>query len=131
MNEELKSVVSLAGLHIPKKQQMLYIHEMYKAGLIGLSSKVDNINLKVQYVSDESPVVLHIDDFRNLGNQYLMYRGEKFFECVNCGLVVRKKSNVQKYCPTCAQEIHIQKTMASMMRNSFQHDSNVDTNSQG
>lgn len=81
------------------------INDLWTLGYIGYSRVVDNININVKIIDDDSPVEIFVNDFRNLGNQYMRYCGEKYIECQNCGKIIRQNKNVQKYCTECAVEI--------------------------
>ncbi|MBR6649446.1 MAG: hypothetical protein IKL29_08725 [Bacteroidaceae bacterium] len=111
VNRKDKEIFSLANITITTKRQSLMINDLWTLGYIGYSRVVDNININVKIIDDESPVELFVTDFRNLGNQYMRYCGEKYIECQCCGVVIRKDSNVQRYCRDCAAEINRQKTL--------------------
>lgn len=111
VNKKDKEVFSLANITITTRRQSLYINDLWSAGYVGFSKVVDNINLNVRIVDNSSETALTITDFRNLGNQYLRFAGEKYFECQCCGLVVKKKSDKQKYCTACAVEVDRQKAL--------------------
>lgn len=82
-------------------EQPLLLHELKEMNLIQRSNRIDNPNFRVLFIDNDSPVVLHITDLRELGYQYLKYKGEKFIECAECGVLLRKKNNATKYCPAC------------------------------
>lgn len=111
VNRQDKEIFSLANIVITSKRQSLMINDLWKLDYIGYSKVVDNININVKIVDDTSEQVLFIDDFRNLGNQYLMYFGDdgKYKRCECCGKVVKVTSGRQKYCPDCAVDINRQK----------------------
>lgn len=109
VNRKDKEIFSLANISITTKRQSLMINDLWTMQYIGYSRVVDNININVKIIDDESTVVLFISDFRNLGNQYMKYCGEKYIECQCCGKIVRQNKNVQKYCNECAVEINRQK----------------------
>lgn len=107
VNQSVKDIFSLANMHAMLKQnQYKLIHNLYVKDLIGFSKRVDNMNIQVKCLNYDSDPCLQIYDYRNLGNQYLRYKGEKFMECESCGLVVKRMSSRQKYCPDCAKEIN-------------------------
>ena len=81
--------------------QPLLLNDLKQLGLIQTASRIDNPNFRVLFIDNDSPVVLHITDLRELGYQYLKYKGEKFIECAECGVLLRKKNNATKYCPAC------------------------------
>lgn len=105
VNRDDKDIFGLANIKVTSQRQSLMINDLWKMNLIGFSRVVDNININVKIVDDESPVELFIGDFRNLGNQYMKYCGEKYIECQCCGKVVKKNNGKQKYCHDCAVEI--------------------------
>ena len=58
-------------------------------------------------MDNNSETVLKIDDFRELGYEYLDYIGDgKFIRCECCKKFIRKKSNKQKYCTDCYKRIN-------------------------
>lgn len=77
-------------------------YSLAKMDLITYSRKVDNINVKVGFIDNESDIVLRVDDLRELGYQYLMYKGEKFIKCAECGIVTRATVHNKRYCKNCA-----------------------------
>ena len=82
--------------------QFSCFYELSKMDLITYSRKVDNINVRVGFIDNASDVVLKITDLRELGYQYLMYRGEKFIKCAECGIVTRATAHNKRYCKNCA-----------------------------
>ena len=104
-NIPVKDICSMAGVSLTMYKQ----HEMRGAlaerGIIQLSRTVDNVNARVTFIDHDGDPVLKIDDMRNLGNQYLMYVGEKYLRCEMCGIVVPRTSNSQRYCASCAKKI--------------------------
>ena len=111
VNRKDREIFSLANIMVTTKRKSLMINDLWTLGYIGYSRVVDNININVKIVDDESPVELFVSDFRNLGNQYMRYRGEEYIECQCCGVVIRKNSNVQRYCHDCAAEINRKKAL--------------------
>lgn len=116
VNRKDNEVFSLANITATNKRQSLMINDLWSMGLIGYSRAVDNININVKIIDEDSPGAMLITDFRNLGNQYLRYCGEQYIECQGCGAVVKRRSNSHKYCKSCAPEINIQKTAQNQKR---------------
>lgn len=77
-------------------------YDLTKMDLITYSHRVDNINVRVGFIDNDSEVVLNITDLRELGYQYLMYKGEKYLKCAECGIVMKPSCNRQKYCKECS-----------------------------
>lgn len=115
VNTPDRDVLRLANVVTPQKRQNVMMRELKEEGLVKFSRRVDNLNMQLTYIdkSDED-VVMRISDFRSLGNQLLKYCGGDFITCGQCGIVVRRKSNRQKYCPQCAAEIHVKKSVDSI-----------------
>ena len=93
--------------------------ELKDADMIQFSRKIDNLNVKVVFMEGDVSA-LHIQDFRNLGYQYLKYYGAPYFECENCGMTVKiqepAKGRRQKYCPSCAIEVKTRQNVNAVMR---------------
>ena len=113
VNRQDKDIFSLANIVVTSKRQSLMINDLWNLGYIGYSRVVDNVNRNVKIVNDQSEQILFIDDFRNLGYQYLMHYGDegryKFCEC--CGKAIKVNSGRQKYCSECAADMNRQKAI--------------------
>lgn len=122
VNNKDCDIMRMANINTSIKRQSLMYHNLNAAGMIQFSRKVDNTNVRVCFMED-GEVVLSVTDFRNLGYQYLMYHGEPYFECSNCGITTKIKNTgagragrKQKYCSACANEIAIQQSVNAVMR---------------
>lgn len=116
INTADKDIMKMANINTSVRRQSAMLYDMKNAGLIRFGKRVDNLNIRVAYIRDDSPAELHISDFRNLGNQYLLYCGEAYFQCEQCGLTIKKKGNARKYCQDCAAEMYIKQSVESVMR---------------
>ena len=117
VNSKDSDIMRMANVNTSIKRQSLMYHNLRKLGLIQFSKKVDNTNVRVLFQED-GDTVLSITDLRNLGYQYLMYRGEPYFACENCGLVTKKKNTAgrnPRYCTECANKIRLQNNINSVM----------------
>lgn len=81
----------------------LLLHIFYKQKLIQFSHKVDNVNIKVMFINDDSPVILKVTDMRELGYQYTNYVSGGYSKCAECGKMFKVKMNNHKYCSGCAK----------------------------
>ena len=119
VNTKDSDIMRMANINTSIKRQSIMFHDLNMSGLIQFSKKVDNTNVRVLFIK-EGGVVLRISDFRNLGYQYLRYRGEPYCECENCGITFKldnpSAGRHQKYCKTCAAEISMQQRINSVMR---------------
>ena len=119
VNIKDNEIMSMANINTSIKRQCQMFRNLKDAGLIKFSKKVDNTNVRVNFVED-GDVALKIYDFRNLGYQYLMYNGQPYFECESCGIITKRSNPTrgarQKYCVDCAQKIAIKQRVESVMR---------------
>lgn len=119
VNSKDNEIMSMANINTSIKRQSLMFGKLNELGMIQFSKKVDNTNVKVCFMEDGEEAI-RIYDFRNLGYQYLMYHGEPYFTCENCGITtkVNDKGNRrrQKYCPECAAIIKMKQNIESVMR---------------
>lgn len=111
VNRQDKDIFRLANITITSKRQSLMINDLWTAGYIGYSRVVDNVNINVKIIDEESEEAIFVSDFRNLGNQYMRHCRGGYIECQCCGKVVRQTNNKQKYCNECAIEINRQKSI--------------------
>lgn len=121
INIEDGDIMRMANIKTSLKRQALLYRELCEQGLIQTSKKVDSISMKILFIKEGS-VVLDIADYRNLGNQYLMYCGEPYFTCERCGLTIKdntspKGGRKRKYCPKCASEMAIQRKVNRLSEN--------------
>lgn len=118
VNNKDSEIMRMANINTSIKRQSLMYYNLNKLGMIQFSKRVDNTNVKICFIEDGEPVMT-VTDFRNLGYQYLKYHGEPYFECANCGLIVKQNTSAGrklKYCKDCATEVHTQQMVNSVMR---------------
>lgn len=111
VNTDIKEIYKVARVTVKyRNDKYLYLNDLEQMHLISFSNKNDNLNLKVNFIDNESDVVLKITDFRELGYEYMNYIGEgKFIRCTECDVLTKKKTNNQVYCSSCSKEINIKK----------------------
>ena len=107
VNTDIKELFRVARVSVRyRNDKFLYLNDLETAGLISFSNKNDNLNLRVAFVDNDSETVLKIDDFRELGYEYLNYIGDgKFIRCDCCKRLVRKTNNKCLYCHQCKKYI--------------------------
>lgn len=119
VNSKDNEIMAMANIKTSIKRQSAMYGELNELGFIQFSRKVDNTNVRVCFAEDGEEV-MRITDLRNLGYQYLMYHGEPYFVCDNCGTTTKilNKDNIrrQKYCPECASIVKMRKNIESAMR---------------
>ena len=62
-------------------------------------------------IDDGEDVVMTINSYGNiLGELYLYNKEQGYKRCENCGEVIKKNNNKQKYCNNCSRIVNIEKT---------------------
>lgn len=109
VSTEYKDIFRMAHLFITQRVQTKLLSDLYNLGMISFGSKITNLNIHVNVIDHENESIWLIDDFRDLGNEYVFKtEGMDLMRCESCGLVIRRNRNVQKYCPNCAKKIQAQ-----------------------
>lgn len=99
--------------------QLEDIHRMYKNGILELSFINSNNNVKITFNEKEDKEIgLVINDFRELGLQWLEYSGNnKIEKCEICNRRIVKTTNIKKYCKQCGINIKKEKDRARSEEN--------------
>ena len=106
VNYELPHVYRLANIDLSKRKKMLALNSLYEAGMINFGRNVDNTNVRVRIISEDPEIAVTIDDFRNLGNQYMRLFSDNYMTCGECGIVIRRANNKHRLCKKCAEEMN-------------------------
>lgn len=104
INED-SEIFRLARISAGIEKKAFYINDLRELGMIEYAVKNDNLNLQVLYIDggENQNNVLYIADFRELGYEYLKYKGENFIRCADCDILVRNnKQQNKRYCSNCA-----------------------------
>ena len=103
VNTEIKEIFKLANIPCNNELRARRIGDLIRSGLIRFATRIDNLNIKVLFVDEESKKKFLVNDFRNLGNEYLYRIGENYIRCAECGkLIKNNKYGNKKYCSECA-----------------------------
>ena len=102
VNTDSKEIFKMARVSCKAKERELYIGDLCDRGLLELPKRNDNVSLRVTFI-DDGEEELFISDFREIGYEYLKYKGENFIRCAECGILTRgNKYGNKKYCKDCA-----------------------------
>ena len=102
VNTDSKEIFKMARVSCKAKERELYIGDLCDRGLLELPKRNDNVSLRVTFI-DDGDEELFISDFRELGYEYLKYKGENFIRCAECGILTRgNKYGNKRYCKDCA-----------------------------
>ncbi len=112
INTDIKEIYRIARVTVKyRNDKFLYLNDLEQMGLISFSNKNDNLNIQVNFVDMNGESILEINDFRELGYEYLYFIGNgKFIRCSECNRLVRKTSNRQKYCNNCYKRLNSEMT---------------------
>lgn len=103
VNTEIKDIFRMANISCSNDLRAKRLGVIIHSGLAEFAKRVDNLNLKVLFVDEESDKKFIVSDFRDLGNEYLYRIGENYIRCAECGkLIKNNKNGTKKYCNACA-----------------------------
>lgn len=97
-------IYKLASITTSAFDKEIRFNQLREMRLIDFARKINNLNIQVLYVDEDSEKKLFIRDFRKLGYEWRLYKGEDYVRCADCGILVRKTSINRKYCKDCAKQ---------------------------
>lgn len=101
VNASSKDIFRYARISCKTDEREVKIGTLWQMGLLEFSKRNDNLNCRVTFI-DDNDEELFISDFRELGYEYLKYRGDNFIRCGECGVLTRgNKRGTKKYCKNC------------------------------
>ena len=102
VNADSKEIFNYARISCKTDEREIKIGQLWQKGLLDFSKRNDNLNCRVTFIDNDSEEELFVSDFRELGYEYLLYKGENFIRCADCGILTRgNKAGTKKYCKDC------------------------------
>lgn len=102
VNADSKDIFNYARISCRSDEREIKMGQLWRKGLLEFSKRNDNLNCRVTFINDDSEEVLFVSDFRELGYEYLLYKGENFIRCESCGILTRgNKARTKKHCNCC------------------------------
>ena len=99
-----KDIFKMAHITCSLRDRDIKIGKLCKFGLLELPKRNDNLSCRVTFVDNESEKVFQVCDFRELGYEYLKYKGENYIRCSECGVLTKgNKTGTKRYCSSCVQ----------------------------
>lgn len=92
------AVFTLANLSKSRLEQYEFIHELKELGFIELAKRIDNPNIRVTFIDNNSEVAVKVTQMVNVGYYYLKYIGKDIKPCPRCGKLMRSRF---KLCNDC------------------------------
>ena len=108
----LNNIAKLARVHVTKNENRQLFRDLVVAGVIESNSSNGSLFEHVLFVSDskDDEVVLELSeiDYKELAYTYLFYKSgfSGYKHCERCGILIKIKSNCQKYCKECYENTH-------------------------
>lgn len=98
-------IYSMACINTTAFEKDVKLNKLRELGLIEYAKKVNNLNIQVLYLYNEGKQKLFVSDFRKLGYEWKLYKGEKYMRCTGCGILTKRKNNTQRYCKDCSDKV--------------------------
>lgn len=102
VNQSSGEVCRMACISASAYDKDLKYSLLRKRNLIEYARKISNLNVRVLFTDEKSEKKLFISDFRRLGYEWRLYKGERYIRCTGCGILVKNTNGKRKYCKDCA-----------------------------
>ena len=105
----ITELCKMARISVPAEDREYILYDIVKRGFLGYPKKNNTQCLIVNFVNDDSDVVLELDemDCQELAYNYLSWKnkGKGYTRCQKCNrLIKQSKTKPRKYCEECALE---------------------------
>lgn len=102
INDAVSEIFTVARISPKSEDRAKMIRNLNELGYVEKFKKGTKINYRVTIVDRKGNGELFIDDFRELGYEYLKYCGQNFVRCAECGKLIRgNKAGTKRYCSSC------------------------------
>lgn len=102
INDAASEIFTVARISPKSEDRAKMIRDLRELGYVEKFKKGTKINYRVTIVDRKGKGELFIDDFRELGYEYLKYCGQNFVRCAECGKLIRgNKAGTKRYCSSC------------------------------
>lgn len=101
---KITDLFKTARVSVPVEEREHILHELLKAGLIGLPMKNDTKCLFVKFIDDADDVALELNeqDCSELAYAYLNFTGQaKISRCCKCGKFIKQSKKYGSLCKSC------------------------------
>lgn len=103
-------IYSMACINTTAFEKDIKYNKLKELGLIEYAKKINNLNIQVLYIDNDSKNKLFVSDFRKLGYEWRLYKGENYIRCADCNILTKRKNGTTKYCTNCRKISDIEKT---------------------
>lgn len=104
-------IYSMACINTTSFEKDIKFNKLKELGLIEYAKKVNNLNIQVLYIDEDCERIFFVSDFRKLGYEWRLCKGEKYIRCADCGILVKNTNGKRRYCKECAENQNRTKTL--------------------
>lgn len=101
INQSFNNIFKEAKVSVRGNNKQMMLHELSKMEYLTVCKNNNKTSLKVNYIDDDSEVIIELKDFNGVIHEYLKYIGEKWKRCKECNEWILQKSNRKAYCKKC------------------------------
>lgn len=116
INKSCSMICKEAHVNLRGIEQKRILHSLYELNYIKMRNNNSKINMKIDYIDKDSNTELVISDFDGVVYQYLIWKGEKWKKCNECGKYFKPKSNSAKYCVGCKKKKKARQNKENMQK---------------
>lgn len=109
-------IYSMACINTTAFDKDMKLNRLRELGFIEYAKKVNNLSIQILYIDENSERKLFLSDFRKLGYEWRIYKGESYIRCAQCGILTKKRRGTTKYCATCRKKSDSEKTRLRVAR---------------
>ena len=107
-NQSITNIMKEAKIS-NKDEKTSILYYLNSNGYITDNARIDRIGFRVNYAYEESESEIVITDFDECIHYWLLYLGEKWKRCVECGKWIKITSNRIQYCGACKRKKYLEK----------------------
>ncbi len=96
-------IYSMACINTTAFEKDIKFNKLKELRLIEYAKKVNSLSIQVLYINEDSEKKLFVSDFRKLGYEWRLYKGEKYIRCATCGMLAKNTNGKRKYCKNCGE----------------------------
>lgn len=116
INLSIKDIFKIANISTTIDNQDELLRGFINSGIVIVSKKNDNLNMKVTLSDVDEDIVYNVTNFEKLGNQYIGNFKDGYKQCELCGKPIKVKGTNDKYCKACKCQKQLQWQKESMQR---------------
>lgn len=109
-------IFSMACINIPAFEKDIRINRLRELGLIKYARKVNNLSIQVLYADASGENRLFLSDFRRLGYEWRLYKGENYIRCAGCAVLIKNTNGKKRFCKECADAADREKAKMRMKK---------------